>query len=98
MKLRGKLLAFVLALAFLAGCADDNEGTQDSPVDTDLKDNQAPYVINFPDMFMGMALKCVGDTLVISHTRPGSPVAIGGASACAEGEAEKIGIPRIGTP
>lgn len=95
MKARYVIAAGALAVLGLAGCASEDRGTRDAPVDARLQDNQAPLIVNMPNGYMNPALKCVGDMLIISHTRAASPVAIDEASPCAEGVAEELGIPRV---
>lgn len=82
-----------LALLLTAGACEDR-GTVDAPIDQRLQDNQAPLIVNMPDGFMNLALKCVGSTLVAAHTRQGPPVLVAESDACAEGRAESLGIPR----
>lgn len=92
--IRRRIAVVVLGLAVLgAGCASEKHGTRDAPINTSLQDNQAPFIINMPDGFMNMALKCVGTDLVIAHTRIAAPVVVPGAALCAEGAAN--GIARV---
>ena len=66
-----------------------------APVDKGRQDDQAPYVVNMPNGYLNMALKCVASDLLVSHTRIAPPVVVANSSACDEGVAEKLGIPRI---
>jgi hypothetical protein len=79
----------------LAGCASDNRATQDAPVDAALKENTAWFIVNGPNQFHNLGLKCLDGDLLVIHTREASPLVVAGASACKPGEAEKIGIPRV---
>jgi hypothetical protein len=89
------LSALVVVTAFVAGCASENRATRDAPVDANLQDNQAPLVINFPDGYMNVSVKCLDGDLIVAHTRQAAPSAVPGATACRPGEAEKLGIPRV---
>lgn len=86
------LTAFML----LGAGACEHRGTVDAPIDESLQDNQAPLIINMPDTFMNLALKCVGGDLVMAHTRNAAPTVIPGADSCKPGQAEKLRIPRVG--
>lgn len=91
------LLALALAGLVLVGCTDqDEKGTGDTAVDRNLQDDQPPLILNFPNDFMNVALKCVGGDLIVTHRRNPAPPLLGvGATACRPGEAEKLGIPRV---
>ena len=86
----------VLTLAGVAaGCSKDRKGLGDAPVDKNRQDDQAPYIVNMPNGFMNVALKCVAKDLLVSHTRVAAPVIVPNSSACEEGVAERLGIPRV---
>lgn len=85
-----------LVLSLSAGSCQ-RRGTRDAPIDADLQDNQAPFIVNMPDGYMNLALKCVGPDLIVAHTRAAAPVVVAGSENCAEGRAEALGIPRVGT-
>jgi len=53
------------------GCSeyDDNRGKGDAPVESRKGDDKAAVVINFPDTFANVALKCYGGTGFVSTTR-----------------------------
>lgn len=85
----------VPAILGLTAASCERRGTRDAPIDTALQDNSAPFIINGPDTYHNLALKCVGADLIIVHTRQAPPVVTPNASACKSGEAEKYGIPRV---
>lgn len=86
-------LALLVAIPFVAASSCESRGTRDAPIDTRLQDNQAPYIVNEPDGFMNLALKCLGGDLIIAHTRQGAPVVLEDNELCAEGATN--GIPRV---
>lgn len=88
-------IALAGGLALTAGGCEET-GTRDAPINTGLQDNQAPFIVNMPNGYMNLALKCLGGDLVIASTREAPPVVIADATACAEGRAEELNIPRIG--
>lgn len=88
-------LAGVLGAILLSAGACEDRGTVDAPIDQDLQDNQAPFIVNMPDGYMNLALKCLGRDLLVAHTRAAAPTVLPDADACAEGNAERFGIPRI---
>lgn len=47
-----------LTAVVLAGCAQASHGTQDAPVNRHLTDNSQTQVINFPDQFPNVTMKC----------------------------------------
>lgn len=86
--------AVVLGLALGAGACgvqdefNDDRGIGDAP--TGEKFESERDVIVMPDKFHNLALVCVGDTLVIAHTRPGAAPAVAqGSSWCDEGNAHQ---------
>lgn len=74
--------AALTALLVLTAGSCESRGTGDAPVDTRLMDETAPYIINMPDQFMNLALKCVGDDLIVAHTREAPPLYIPDADPC----------------
>ena len=86
----------ILAVASTACGAQAKRGYRDAPIDQRLQDNTAPYVVNSPNTFPNLTLKCVGGDLLVTTTREAAPVIGVGASACKPGAAEAIGIPRVG--
>lgn len=88
------VLAGTVGLVLTAG-ACGSQGKIDAPVDQSKTDNQAPFIVNSPNTFQNVALKCVNNDLVATHTREAPPVIIADASACDPGVAEQIGIPRV---
>lgn len=83
------------ALLICSSCASEDRGTRDAPIDTNLQANQAPFILNGPDHFHGLALMCLDNDLTVTHTREAAPVIVPRASACDPGVAEAIGIPRV---
>lgn len=80
----------VLAVLLTAGACEER-GTRDAPIDARLQDNSAPFIVNMPNKYMNLALKCIGDDLVIAHTRQAAPVVIADSDACLEG----TDVPRV---
>ena len=73
-------------IAILVSCgADEDKGTRDAPIDTRLQDNSAPYVVNMPDSFMNIAIKCIGPNGIYAHTRPAAPVVVPDDPLCVNG-------------
>jgi len=93
MKLK-KLIPVGLLVVTLGACASETHGTKDAPIDTSLQDNQAPFIVNMPDTFHNLALKCAGGDLLISHTREGAPIVAEDNALCAEGSTSKV--PKVG--
>lgn len=87
------VLLFCVVAAF--GCANEDQGTRDAPIDANLQDNAAPLIVNGPNGFHNLALKCAAGDLLVVHTRAAAPVVVKDSSACAPGAAEALGIPRI---
>lgn len=71
-------------LALTAGACEER-GTNDAPIDPALADDQAPFIVNMPDGYMNLALKCLGPDLVVAHTRQAAPTVVPGSPLCAEG-------------
>ena len=86
----GRTTASVLAVAAVlvatAGACEER-GTNDAPINARLQDDSAPYIVNMPDGYLNLALKCIGDDLVIAHTREAAPVVVPSSDACNEGGA-----------
>lgn len=96
-----KRIAVVVAVlaGLVAGCgrggADDERGEGDAGISA--YDDTPVLIINEADKYANVSLKCVGGDLIVSHRRPGAaPQVVGNAASCAPGEAERIGIPRVG--
>lgn len=85
----------VAAILIGVGCADQDRGMRDAPINTNLQDNQAPYVVNFSDDFHNLELKCAVRDLLITHTRTAPPVVVKDSSVCEPGVAESMGVPRV---
>ncbi len=78
-----RTLATIALLAVLAvACSKEERGVVDAPIDPGLQDDSAPLIVNMPDKFMNLALKCIDTTLVVSHTREAATVVIDDASLC----------------
>ena len=80
-----------VGLVLTAGACEDR-GTVDAPIDRSLQDNQPPFIVNMPDGYMNLALKCLGDDLVIAHTRQASPLLVPDSDLCGPGTA----VPQVG--
>jgi hypothetical protein len=78
-------VAFVTALALSAASLNDRPGRGDAPVRASLVDDQPAFIVNMPDRYFNLALKCAGRDLLVSHTREGPPVVVTDADACREG-------------
>jgi len=93
----GRRIRIAVAIATVAvagaGCARESRGERDAPVDRNLQDNQAPFIVNMPDGYMNLALKCLGKDLVIGHTRVAVPQVLPDHEWCAEGAV--TGVPRV---
>lgn len=82
MKNRYSIWAVIIALMCLlvilaTGCSEynDDRGRGDAPVQNREGDDKPAVVINFPDNFANVAIKCYKGTAVISTTRE-APVQI----------------------
>jgi hypothetical protein len=75
------IAALTAAIVLTAGACEDR-GTRDAPIDTRLQDNTAPYIVNMPDQYANLALKCLGNDLLVSHTREAPPLVVEDADAC----------------
>ena len=73
------------ALLVLTAGACEDRGTIDAPIDRNLQDNQAPYIVNMPDGYMNLALKCLGDDLIVAHTRQAAPIVVADSELCGPG-------------
>jgi len=82
MKKLAMALASVTAVVILTAGACEDRGTRDAPIDTRLQDNTAPYIVNMPDQYENLALKCLGNDLLVSHTREAPPLVVEDADAC----------------
>lgn len=73
-----------LAVIVAGGCAQKAKGTQDSPVDQVFTDNKPAQIINFPNHFMNVAVKCDHHgNLVYANTREGStPIIVPAPKVC----------------
>lgn len=66
----------VATVVLVGGCAQKSNGTQDSPVDQKNTDNRPAQIINFPDGYFNVAVKCDHHGhLLYSNTRDGAQVA-----------------------
>jgi len=74
----------VCAVAALAGCSDFNNdrGKGDAPVGD--RDDAPAVVVNFPDGFMNVAVKCHGPNGIYTHTRAAAPVVVPNDPTCQE--------------
>ena len=79
------VLGVVGAVVLLTAGACEDRGTGDAPVDRSLIDDQAPFIVNMPDGFMNLALKCLGDDLIVAHTRQASPTIVVDSELCGPG-------------
>ena len=73
------------ALLVLTAGACEDRGTIYAPIDRNLQDNQAPYIVNMPDGYMNLALKCLGDDLIVAHTRQAAPIVVADSELCGPG-------------
>lgn len=78
-------MAAVVALLVLTAGACEDRGTNDAPIDPNLQDDQAPFIVNMPDGYMNLALKCLGDDLIVAHTRAAAPVVLPDSDLCLDG-------------
>ena len=85
LRVRSALAVLAMVVVVAAACSKEDRGIVDAPINPGLQDDSAPLIVNMPDQFMNLALKCVGSTLVVSHTREAAPVVIDDASLCEEG-------------
>lgn len=83
-RLRILAAAAVLALA-LAGCSghENERGRGDAPVTG--RDDEPAYVLNMPDQFANVAMKCLGPNGVYSTTREAAVTVVVDDPNCAEG-------------
>jgi hypothetical protein len=81
-------LIFLLVVAvFIVGCSNDGEGRGDGPVGR--YDDSPAYIINMPDSFMNVAIKCdPAGYRIYTHTREAAPVVIADESCVG-----KSGVP-----
>jgi type IV pilus biogenesis protein CpaD/CtpE len=71
------IAAAAVTVALLAGCAQKDHGTQDAPVDQNHTDNTPAQIINFPDKFENVAVKCDHHGhRIYSTTRNAEPVVV----------------------
>lgn len=81
---RKTILATTLVVAITSlGCSGYNNerGRGDAPVGE--RDDTPAQVINFPDLFMNVAMKCLGGNGIYTHTREGAPVVVANDPECA---------------
>lgn len=80
-----RLLLAAALIAATAGCSswNDQRGRGDAPVDS--YDDEPAVVINFPDKFANVAVKCLGSTGVYTSTREAPPVVVPQDAHCTEG-------------
>ena len=76
------VLGVLGAVVVLTAGACEDRGTGDAPVDRSLVDDQAPFIVNMPDGFMNLALKCLGDDLIVAHTRQAAPAIVADSELC----------------
>lgn len=86
--------AALAACVALASCSQAKRGFRDAPIDQSKQDNQAPFIVNEPNLFANLALKCLGHDLLIVTTREAAPVVAPDADLCSEANAGN-GIPRV---
>lgn len=79
------VLGVVGATVVLTAGACEDRGTVDAPIDPQLQDNQAPFIVNMPDGYLNLALKCLGDDLLVAHTRQAAPVVVPDSDLCGPG-------------
>lgn len=82
------LAALALTGALLTGCSEynDDRGKGDAPVQDRNGDDKPAVVINFPDGFANVAIKCYSGTAVVSTTRE-APVQVVPDSVMCDGDA-----------
>lgn len=75
-----KKLVFVLivVLALATGCSEyeDDRGKGDAPVQNRKGDDKAAVVINFPDGFANIAVKCHKGNGLYVTTREAAPIVV----------------------
>lgn len=76
--------AVAVGLVLTAGACEER-GTNDAPIDRSLQDDQAPFIVNMPNGYMNLALKCLGDDLIVAHTRSASPIMVPDSELCGPG-------------
>lgn len=85
MRIRTAALA-ATALVVLASCGEynDKRGRGDAPVAS--TDDTPAVVVNFPDLFMNVAFKCLGSNGIYTHTREGAPIVVPNDTNCRNGD------------
>jgi hypothetical protein len=73
--------ACLTVVVAMTGCAQKSNGTQDAPVNQQLTDNTPAEIINFPDKFANVAVKCDHHGhRIYSTTRQAQPVVVADSS------------------
>lgn len=87
-----KMLAAALLALTLASCSNwnDDRGLGDAPVQNRKGDDKAAVVVNFPDGFANVAIKCYGGTAVVSTTREAPVQLIPDSTLCNGDEVVKL--------
>lgn len=84
--------AAAIAVLTLAGCSEynDQRGKGDAPVQNREGDDKPAVVINFPNEFANVAIKCYGGTALLTTTREAAPLVIPDSSLCDGDEVVKL--------
>lgn len=83
---RPRLAAAAASVVLLVGCGTAERGTVDSPVEAGPQQNNAPaHIVNFPDGFPNIAIKCDGRTGIYTTTREAAPTVIPDDPRCTTG-------------
>lgn len=88
--------ALALTVAFVlgaVGCSgwNNERGLGDAPVMEKNGNDDPAVVINFPDTFANVAIKCFNGTAIISHTREAQPLVIADSTFCDGDKVVKVG-------
>lgn len=77
-----RFLAPAILVAVLAGCSgwNDTYGKGDAPVGP--RDDSAADVVNFPDQYQNVAVKCYGPNGIYTTTREAAPVVVKDDANC----------------
>lgn len=86
------LATALVVILSLTGCSEynDQRGKGDAPVENREGDDKAAVVINFPDTFANVAIKCYAGTAIISTTREAPVNVIPDSTFCRGDEVVKL--------
>lgn len=82
-----------LSILTLAGCSEynDQRGKGDAPVQNRAGDDAPAVVINMPDGFSNIAVKCLNGNGLYVTTREAAPVIVKDDSNCAGSTVKRLG-------